>query len=97
MPVVGAVHDSLALKPLTRGIPAVRSCRGPRRRRPVKLREDSRVTYQQVIAELVASGAQGVILGCTEIELLVRPQDSPVPVFPTTRIHAEAAVDDALD
>ncbi|MET9378447.1 aspartate/glutamate racemase family protein [Streptomyces sp. NPDC003035] len=60
------------------------------------VRETSRVTYQQVIERLVAAGAEGVILGCTEIELLVRPEDSPVPVFPTTRIHAEAAVRDAL-
>ncbi|MFD7320874.1 aspartate/glutamate racemase family protein [Streptomyces sp. NPDC059875] len=59
--------------------------------------EDSRATYQQIIDRLVAAGAQGVILGCTEIELLVRPQDSPVPVFPTTRIHVEAAVDEALN
>jgi aspartate racemase len=37
-----------------------------------------------------------VILGCTEIELLVGPEDSPVPVFPTTRLHIEAAVEQAL-
>jgi aspartate racemase len=60
------------------------------------VRETSRVTYQQVIERLVVAGAEGVILGCTEIELLVRPEDSPVAVFPTTRIHAEAAVHDAL-
>lgn len=59
--------------------------------------ETSRAAYTQVIERLVAAGAEGVILGCTEIELLVRPQDSPVPVFPTTRIHVEAAVDDALN
>ncbi|MEU6879216.1 aspartate/glutamate racemase family protein [Streptomyces sp. NPDC046712] len=59
--------------------------------------ETSRAAYTQVIERLVTAGAEGVILGCTEIELLVRPQDSPVPVFPTTRIHAEAAVDDALN
>ena len=47
--------------------------------------------YQAVIDRLVEAGAQGVILGCTEIELLVRPQDSPVPVFPTTRLHVAAA------
>lgn len=56
----------------------------------------SRRRYQEVIDRLVAQGAQGVVLGCTEIELLVGPQDSPVPVFPTTRIHAEAAVARAL-
>ncbi|MGW4379425.1 aspartate/glutamate racemase family protein [Kitasatospora sp. NPDC004531] len=60
------------------------------------VREESREAYREVIAELVAAGAQGVILGCTEIELLIGEQDSPVPVFPTTRIHAEAAVEAAL-
>jgi aspartate racemase len=58
--------------------------------------ESSRSAYTAVIERLVAAGAQGVILGCTEIELLVGPQDSPVPVFPTTRLHVEAAVTRAL-
>jgi aspartate racemase len=49
-----------------------------------------------VISELVASGAQGVIAGCTEIELLVTARDVAIPYFPTTRLHAEAAVDWAL-
>ena len=52
----------------------------------------SREIYRQVIERLAARGAQGVILGCTEIELLVTEKDSPVPVFPTTRLHVEAAV-----
>ena len=56
------------------------------------IREESREVYRGVIARLVAAGAQGVILGCTEIELLVSAADSPVPVFATTRLHAEAAV-----
>ncbi|MDQ1667522.1 MAG: amino-acid racemase, partial [Actinomycetota bacterium] len=60
------------------------------------VREESRDAYRQVIRRLVAAGAEGVIYGCTEIELLVGPQDSPVPVFPTTRIHVEAAVDRAV-
>ena len=60
------------------------------------VREDSRTAYVRVIKDLVARGAEGVILGCTEIELLVRPGDSPVPAFPTTRLHVEAAVDRAL-
>ncbi|MFJ6076049.1 aspartate/glutamate racemase family protein [Streptomyces sp. NPDC093065] len=60
------------------------------------VRDDSRVAYQKVIDGLVAEGAEGVILGCTEIELLIRPEDSPVPVFPTARLHAEAAVAQAL-
>ena len=61
------------------------------------VREESRATYRQVIGRLVAAGAEGVVLGCTEIELLVGQDDSPVPVFPTTRLHVEAAVDAALD
>jgi len=60
------------------------------------VRDQSRVAYQQVIRRLVAAGADGVILGCTEIELLIDADDSPVPVFPTTRLHARAAVDLAL-
>ncbi|MET9669891.1 aspartate/glutamate racemase family protein [Streptomyces sp. NPDC006475] len=60
------------------------------------VREESRTAYQKVIAALVAAGAEGVILGCTEIELLIGAGDSPVPVFPTTRLHAQAAVDAAL-
>jgi aspartate racemase len=58
--------------------------------------ERSRHRYREVIGRLVATGAEGVILGCTEIELLVGPDDSPVPVFPTTEIHAHAMVDVAL-
>ncbi|MEU7135968.1 aspartate/glutamate racemase family protein [Streptomyces sp. NPDC046261] len=60
------------------------------------VREASRADYRRVVEELVAEGAEGVILGCTEIELLIGPEDSPVPVFPTARLHAEAAVDAAL-
>jgi aspartate racemase len=56
----------------------------------------SRVAYQGVIERLVAAGAQGVILGCTEIELLISAADSPVPVFPTTTLHVRAAVRQAL-
>jgi aspartate racemase len=56
----------------------------------------SREAYRQVIARLVERGAEAVILGCTEIMLLVRPEDSAVPLFDTTAIHAEAAVDAAL-
>jgi aspartate racemase len=58
--------------------------------------EDSRQAYREVVGRLVAAGAEGVILGCTEIELLVGPDDSPVPVFPTTRLHVAAAVDSSL-
>ncbi|GAA2461537.1 aspartate/glutamate racemase family protein [Streptomyces lavendulocolor] len=58
--------------------------------------DGSRAVYQRVIDQLVADGAEGVVLGCTEIELLIGQEDSPVPVFPTTRLHAEAAVTAAL-
>ncbi|MDG4832489.1 aspartate/glutamate racemase family protein [Solwaraspora sp. WMMD1047] len=61
-----------------------------------EVREASRQTYRTTIARLVRAGAQGIILGCTEIELLISAADSPVPVFPTTRLHVEAAVDAAL-
>ena len=60
------------------------------------VREESREAYRHVIGRLVAAGAEGVVLGCTEIELLVGAADSSVPVFPTTRLHVEAAVDASL-
>ena len=60
------------------------------------VREESRRLYRQVIERLVAAGAQGIVLGCTEIELLIGQADSPVPVFPTTRLHVEAALDASL-
>jgi aspartate racemase len=61
-----------------------------------EVRDDSRAAYREVIQRLVDRGAEGVVLGCTEIELLVTQDDSPVPVFPTTRLHAELAADHAL-
>jgi aspartate racemase len=61
-----------------------------------KIRPGSRQRYQGVIAALAAAGAQGVILGCTEIGLLIGPQDCQLPLFDTTQIHAEAAVAFAL-
>lgn len=57
----------------------------------------SRAAYREIIGRLVSQGAEAVILGCTEIMLLVRPEDSPVPLFDTTTIHAEAAVELALE
>lgn len=60
------------------------------------IRDESRELYRQVIGALVEAGAEGVILGCTEIELLVGADDSAVPVYPTTRIHVQAAVERAL-
>jgi aspartate racemase len=56
----------------------------------------SRDAYKQVIARLVDRGAEAIILGCTEIMLLGQPEDSPVPVFDTTALHAKAAIAAAL-
>jgi aspartate racemase len=60
------------------------------------IREESRQAYAAVIRELERRGAQGVILGCTEIPLLIKATDSPIPVFDTTALHAAAAVEFAL-
>ncbi|PZQ46680.1 MAG: aspartate racemase [Rhodovulum sulfidophilum] len=60
------------------------------------VRDASRAAYAEVIARLVARGAQAVILGCTEIMLLVRPEDSAAPLYDTTTLHATAAVARAL-
>ncbi|HEU0203876.1 MAG TPA: aspartate/glutamate racemase family protein [Burkholderiaceae bacterium] len=57
------------------------------------IRADSRAAYRRVIEGLRLRGAQGVILGCTEITLLVGPQDSPLPLLDSTVLHANAAVD----
>jgi aspartate racemase len=54
--------------------------------------EQSRQKYRDVIARLVEAGAEGIILGCTEIELLITQEDAPVPVFPTTALHVTAAL-----
>jgi len=61
-----------------------------------RVEQTSRDAYRGVIERLVARGVKAVILGCTEIMMLVRPEDSPVPLFDTTRIHVEAAVEYAL-
>jgi aspartate racemase len=60
------------------------------------IREESRGAYRQVIAALVDRGAEAIILGCTEIMLLVGPEDSAVPLFDTLALHVEAAVERAL-
>ncbi len=62
-----------------------------------QINEASRMVFQRIIGSLIDRGAEGVILGCTEIPLLVKPEDATVPLFDTTRIHAEAAVARALD
>ena len=56
----------------------------------------SRASYVEIIGKLKDKGAQGVILGCTEIGLLIRPEDSPLPVFDTTVIHAKKAAHMAI-
>jgi aspartate racemase len=61
-----------------------------------KIRGESKKQYIDIIERLVNQGAEGAILGCTEIGLLVKDQDCRVPLFDTTRIHAEAAVEYAL-
>lgn len=61
-----------------------------------KVLPKSRTAYRQIIASLIRQGAQAIILGCTEIMLLISEEDSAVPLFDTTTIHAIAAVDRAL-
>ncbi|GED69316.1 racemase [Brevibacillus reuszeri] len=61
------------------------------------IREESKQRYVQIIERLVEQGAEAVILGCTEIGLLISAEDSPVPVFDTTAIHARIAVEAALE
>lgn len=56
----------------------------------------SKRTYLKIIEGLIAQGAQGVILGCTEIPLLIKPEDTAIPLFNTTKIHAEKAVELSL-
>lgn len=60
------------------------------------IRDESRAQYRKIIAELVEQGAEAIILGCTEITLLVKAEDASVPLFDTTLIHAEDAVKLAL-
>ncbi|MBN2447705.1 MAG: aspartate/glutamate racemase family protein [Phycisphaerae bacterium] len=65
-------------------------CRG-------EINDASRDAYRRIIGQLVAEGCEGITLGCTEIGLLIKQADSPVPIFDTTVIHAEAAVEAACD
>ncbi len=64
-------------------------CRG-------EITERSRAWFSACIAELRARGAQGVVLGCTELPLIIRPEDSVLPTFDTTELHALAAVEFSL-
>ena len=61
-----------------------------------EIKEDSREIYKNIIEDLAKKGAEGVILGCTEIPLLIKQSDVSIPVFDTTSIHAEKAVEWAL-
>jgi aspartate racemase len=61
-----------------------------------QIKAASKAQYLTAIDRLIADGAQGIVLGCTEIGLLVQAEDCRVPVFDTTRLHAQAAVDFAL-
>jgi aspartate racemase len=60
------------------------------------IRQTSKDQYLKIIAHLIDQGAQGIILGCTEIGMLIHPEDCRVPLFDTTCIHAEAAAEFAL-
>ena len=60
------------------------------------LKDESRNGYLEIMERLKAKGAQGVILGCTEIPLLIKQEHTKIPVFDTTTIHAEAALQFAL-
>ena len=62
-----------------------------------EVRDESRSKYLDIINSLAARGAEGVILGCTEITLLVKQPDTDMPLFDTTRLHAEEAVRLALE
>lgn len=61
-----------------------------------KIVDASREEYKRIMEMLIAQGVEGIILGCTEIELLIKEGDSRVPLFPTTYIHAASAVEYAL-
>ena len=60
------------------------------------VRDESRQIYRAIMNQLVEQGAQAIILGCTEVAMLVSPEDSAVPLFDTTSIHARAAAELAL-
>ncbi|MBT2653659.1 amino acid racemase [Bacillus sp. ISL-18] len=62
-----------------------------------KIKQTSKEYYKKVIKDLVDKGAEGIILGCTEIGLLVEPEDSEVPIFDTTVIHAMESVKKAIE
>lgn len=61
-----------------------------------QVRPESRARLAGIVDDLVQRGAEGMVLGCTELPMILRPEDSPVPLFDTTRLHALAAVDFSL-
>jgi len=61
-----------------------------------ELKQESKKAFLRIINGLIAQGTQGIVLGCTEIGLLIKDEDCTVPLFDTTRLHALAAVDEAL-
>ena len=61
------------------------------------IQNESKIEYQNIIEKASKEGAEGVILGCTEIPLLIKPTDVSIPVFDTTNIHAESAVEFSLN
>lgn len=61
-----------------------------------EIRDSSRESIKNIISYLGDNGAQGIVLGCTELSLLIKQDDSHIPIFDTTVIHAEAAVDFSL-
>ena len=62
-----------------------------------KILEESKAVYLDIIHELARNGAQGIILGCTEIGLLIQQSDTDIPLFDTTLIHAEQAALKSLE
>ncbi len=61
-----------------------------------EIKQASKEAFQRIIADLEIKGAQGVVLGCTEIPLIVKQEDSSIPLYDTTTLHAVAAVEFAL-
>jgi aspartate racemase len=59
--------------------------------------ENSKIKYKEIINKLVLNGAEGVVLGCTEIPLLIKQKDVTIPIFDTTAIHAIAAAEFAIN
>ena len=62
-----------------------------------EVKDTSREKYIEIIEKLKAKGAQAIILGCTEIGMLIKEKDSPLPVFDTTEIHAHSAAMQAME